>query len=290
MPATLSSIDEKQIKKINRLIERAEFDYESDAEKQASVYKLYAKRFGIIIVVSWKSDEDEFTILNTEDGKPIYGSKLDIKLNEIIEAFRDSERTLEHVQNTDKIKSITVTANSQPSSKIIQEILQKVKIDIPFAIQAELGSKCMQRAHEKYSNLSAEDQILKLIEIESEYKVIQDLISKSFQKRNAKAYSEISQIHTIKRIKADRSAIKPNRPKASELKATKSKMSKTDQSVWNILPKDATTEQFNAKKQQMIALGILIEESAPKGEKFKIETTKSTETTYDGNTNKKDKS
>lgn len=276
------NLTEKQISKINVLIEKAELNFETDDINKCSIYKFYAQRYGIIIIASWIADEDEFKVLDAKTKAPINGKELDLKIQEIMNEYSKAKRTIEHVKdsNDGKIHTITSTSYVQPNSKILDIILNSAKAELPLNIRIEAARRVTQKTYSELKDLTFEQLLERQIEMLESLRICNDLIAEQFKAKKSKAYNQIEQAHRSAQIKANK-----KQPKAS--KVQQPKMSKQDQGIWNMLAKGATQEQFESKKAQMRAMGLLdiLEESknlsSTEDKKFSISTTKSKEESYD---------
>lgn len=279
---TSVSLSDLQLKKLRLLTEKAGFDYESDNANSRSIYNFYAQRYGIIIINDWGGDNDsQYTVIDAKTKALVNGKELDLKIAEILETENKSKRTVEHVKNNNdgKIHTITSTAYVQPNSKTLEAILSNIKAEIPPAIKIEAARKFQQKIYSEIKDLTLEEQIIRQIELAAGLQMCNDVVAESFKLKKAKAYREIQQEQFKSQIKANKKA--PRTPKPEKVKH-----SKQDAGIWNMLPNGATQEQFEAKKAQMRALGLLeilekSKDSSPKEEKkFNISTTKSKEESY----------
>ena len=280
------NLTEKQISKIKTLVEKAEMNFESDNENKCSIYNFYAHRYGIIIIDQWGADNDsQYSVIDSKTKAQITGKDLDLKIQEIINEYSKSKRTLEHAENdhSGKFHTITSTAYIHPNAKLLNAILQEAKIEVPMNVKIEAARRFMQQTYSELKDLTLEQQIIRQCELQAGLQACNDLIAQGYKKVHKTKALKLEEAHRAAQIKATK-----KQPRMAKTNEPKVKMSKLDQGIWNIIGKNATQEQFETKKAQMRAMGLLdiledSKNSSDESKKFNISTTSVKEQTFGEN-------
>ena len=207
--SNLSSLQKQRI----QLILDEDMPASYDSALAASVWNQWQERYSVVF---YQSDVDEeFKVVNAQ-GQELSNGELNKVLTEIIEAIQKSKPRVAHVKSSEKIQSITTTANN-PNPASLDKYIKQLDPKVPLSALKSLYNQASQEIEDELKGKSMEEQLAHIHYLRFRADRAQEIYSQNFRTSERKIRVKIDSIRTDSKTKRDK---KPPRLKAAEIKVT----------------------------------------------------------------------